>query len=144
MNAYTDFTQVPSDRLGNTSYSAAELVQAWANHGYRIQYWRPGVEMNLVGSPDFVGDSYSLQQQWIAAFRHIYTTMHAAAASAGVKLYIVWNPGLVNGTPAGNATQTMWLGKQYVDIIGGDIYGEVTPRALYDWAATAQRSTRAF
>ena len=65
------------------------MVAVWANLGYRIQYWRPGVEMNLVGSPGFVGSSYSLQQMWIAAFRHIYTTMHAAAAAVRVKLFIV-------------------------------------------------------
>jgi hypothetical protein len=115
------------------------MVQVWKKNGYSTQYWRPGVEMNLVGSPGFVGSDRSLHAQWVAAFKHIYTTMHAAAAADGVVLYIIWNPGLVNGTPAGNATKTMWPGKNYVDIIGGDVYGEVTPYALYDWAANGQR-----
>jgi hypothetical protein len=114
------------------------MVQTWKNDGYSTQYWRPGVEMNLTSTPGFVGGDPGLQAQWIAAFQHIYTTMHAAANADGVTLYIVWNPGLVNGTPAGNATQTLWPGKQYVDIIGGDIYGEVTPDSLYDWAANGQ------
>ena len=114
------------------------MVRDWKNDGYPTQYWRPGVEMNLTSTPGFVGGDAALQRLWIAAFRHIYTTMHVAAAADGVDLKIVWNPGLVNGTPAGNATKTMWPGKQYVDIIGGDIYGEVTPDSLYDWAANGQ------
>jgi hypothetical protein len=115
------------------------MVKAWANDGFMTQYWRPGVEMNLVGSPGFVGSDASLQALWITAFQHIYTTLHAAAAADGVTMKVIWNPGLVNGTPAGNATQTMWPGKDYVDVIGGDIYGEVTPYSLYDWAANGQQ-----
>jgi hypothetical protein len=114
------------------------MVRTWKDDGYSTQYWRPGVEMNLTSTPGFVGGDQGLQAQWIAAFRHIYTTMHAAADADGVALYIVWNPGLVKGSPAGNATQTLWPGKQYVDIIGGDVYGEITPDSLYDWAANGQ------
>lgn len=114
------------------------MVQDWKAAGYPKQYWRPGVEMNLTSTPGFVGGDLGLQRLWIEAFRHIYTTMHAAAAAYGVDLKIIWNPGLVNGTPAGNATKTLWPGRRYVDIIGGDIYGEVTPDSLYDWAANGK------
>jgi hypothetical protein len=133
--------------LGNFvsgAYDAAlqGMVSGWANAGYKTQYWRPGVEMNLSSTPGFVGSDASLQAQWIAAFRHIYTVMHAQAAAIGVTLFVIWNPGITNDTAAGKATVTLWPGAAYVDIIGADVYGDLypfgAPNQIYDWSKSGQ------
>jgi hypothetical protein len=114
------------------------MVQTWASDGFMTQYWRPGVEMNLSSTPGFVGSSASMQALWIAAFQHIYTTLHAAAAADGVNLKVIWNPGIANGSAAGNATQTLYPGNQYVDVIGADVYSDAYPFSLYDWDKSGQ------
>ena len=118
------------------------MVRDWANAGFMTQYWRPGVEMNLSSTPGFVGSDAALQQEWIAAFQHIYTTLHAAAAADGVNLKVIWNPGTTNDSVAGNPTQTMYPGNQYVDIIGADVYADAYPfgnhSEMYDWDKSGQ------
>ena len=114
------------------------MVKAWADDGFMTQYWRPGVEMNLSSTPGFVGGSSSMQALWISAFQHIYTTLHAAAAADGVNLKVIWNPGIANDSAAGNATQTLYPGNQYVDVIGADVYSDVYPFSLYDWDKSGQ------
>jgi hypothetical protein len=120
------------------------MVKAWASDGFMTQYWRPGVEMNLSSTPGFVGSSAAMQSEWIAAFQHIYTVLHAAAAADGVTMKVIWNPGIANGSAAGNATQTLWPGAQYVDIIGADVYADVYPygagtsQGIYDWDKSGQ------
>ena len=118
------------------------MVQSYANDGFKTQYWRPGVEMNLSSTPGFVGSSASMQAEWIAAFQHIYTTLHAAAAADGVNLKVIWNPGVDNGSAVGNATQTLWPGSQYVDVVGVDTYGDIYPYGnvndMYDWDKSGQ------
>ena len=120
------------------------MVKAWADQGFTTQYWRPGVEMNLTGSLSYAGDAGSSQQSdWIAAFQHIYTVLHAAAAADGVDLKVVWNPGVINDSPAGSPIDTLYPGNQYVDVIGADVYGDAYPygdhSALYDWDKSGQQ-----
>jgi hypothetical protein len=119
------------------------MVQAYASAGYMTQYWRPGVEMNMSSTPGFVGGDPSEQADWIAAFQHIYTVLHAAASNDGVNLKVVWNPGTDNGSDVGNATQTLYPGSQYVDVIGADTYGDVYPftynSGIYDWDKSGQQ-----
>ena len=118
------------------------MVQTWADNGFTTQIWRPGVEMNLPSSPSFGGSTASQQADWVAAFQHIYTVLHAAAQADGVNLSVVWNPGTDNDSAAGNATQTLYPGNQYVDVIGADVYGDLYPygndSALYDWDKSGQ------
>jgi hypothetical protein len=114
------------------------MVKAWADDGFMTQYWRPGVEMNLSSTPGFVGSSASMQALWIQAFQHIYTTLHAAAAADGVTLKVIWNPGITNDSAAGNATETLYPGNQYVDVIGADVYADVYTFSLYDWDKSGQ------
>jgi hypothetical protein len=120
------------------------MVQSWASDGFKTQYWRPGVEMNLGSTAGYVGSSASMQALWIAAFQHIYTTLHAAASADGVNLKVIWNPGVTNDTTAGNATQTLWPGAQYVDVIGADVYSDAYPygagssQGIYDWDKSGQ------
>ena len=139
-------TQQILENFANGTYDSLlqGMVQTWAADGFKTQYWRPGVEMNLSSTPGFVGGSASLQALWIAAFQHIYTTLHSAAAVDGVNLKVIWNPGITNDTSAGNATETLWPGAQYVDVIGADVYADVYPfgsgssQGIYDWDKSGQ------
>jgi hypothetical protein len=115
------------------------MVKTWADNGYMTQVWRPGVEMNLNSSPSYGGTSPGEQADWIAAFQHIYTVLHAAAQADGVNLQVVWNPATTNDTAAGNATQTLYPGSQYVDVIGADVYSDIYPFSLYDWDKSGQQ-----
>jgi uncharacterized glyoxalase superfamily protein PhnB len=114
------------------------MVSAWAADGFTTQYWRPGVEMNLSSTPGFVGSSASMQALWISAFQHIYTVLHAAGTADGVNVKVIWNPGIVNDSASGNPTETLYPGNQYVDVIGADVYGDVSPFSLYDWDKSGQ------
>jgi hypothetical protein len=118
------------------------MVKAWAAEGFKTQYWRPGVEMNLPSSASYSGDTASEQADWVAAFQHIYTTLHAAAAADGVNLKVIWNPGMTNYSDAGNPTETLYPGNSYVDILGIDVYGDVfpygSPNKIYDWDKSGQ------
>jgi ribosomal protein L19 len=143
-NADAPSTQQILENYADGSYDSMlqGMVQAWASDGFMTQYWRPGVEMNLSSTPGFVGSDTSLQALWVSAFQHIYTVLHAAAAADGVTLKVVWNPGTANGSDAGNPTQTMWPGAQYVDVVGADVYSDAYPYgnhdAMYDWDKSGQ------
>ena len=118
------------------------VVEAWAQQGFTTQYWRPGWEMNLPGMPSYAGTDAATQADWIAAYQHIYTVLHAAASADGVNLQVMWNPSIQNYSPTGSPIDTLYPGNQYVDIIGADIYAEVYPygttSALYDWDKSGQ------
>jgi hypothetical protein len=120
----------------------SRMVQAWAQSGFTTQYWRPGWEMNLSDMPSYEGNDAATQADWLAAYRHIYTVLHAAGQEYGVNIQVIWNPGITNYSAAGVATQTAYPGNQYVDIIGADVYGDVypygEPTALYDWDKSGQ------
>jgi hypothetical protein len=118
------------------------MVKSWTSSGFTTQYWRPGVEMNLSSSPGFVTSDSATQSDWIAAFQHIYTVLHAAGTADGVNVQVLWNPGITNYSDAGVATQTLYPGNQYVDVIAADVYSDVYPfgttTALYDWDKSGQ------
>jgi Ca-dependent carbohydrate-binding module xylan-binding len=118
------------------------MVQAWAAQGFTTQYWRPGWEMNLASMPSYAGSDAATQADWVAAFQHISTVLHAAGATDGVNVQVMWNPSVTNYSLAGNATQTLYPGNQYVDVIGADVYGDLHPygnqSALYDWDKSGQ------
>jgi hypothetical protein len=143
-NADAPSTEQILENYADGSYDSMlqGMVKAWANDGFMTQYWRPGVEMNLGSTAGFVGSSASMQALWIQAFQHIYTTLHAAAAADGVTLKVIWNPGTTNDTTAGNATETLYPGNQYVDVIGADVYSDVyafgNHSAMYDWDKSGQ------
>jgi hypothetical protein len=126
-----------------------QYVTDFANQGFKTQYWRPQVEMNYSSTPgDVVG---SEDADFIAAFKRVYTDLHAAATADGVTLKVIWNPGLSGAQPEGNPTSGLnsnpagvgfWPGKAYVDIIGGDLYSDLNPQGgsnPYDWAANGQK-----
>jgi Ca-dependent carbohydrate-binding module xylan-binding len=118
------------------------MVKAWAAEGFTTQYWRPGWEMNLTSMPSYAGSDTATQADWVAAFQHISTVLHAAGAADGVNVQVMWNPSITNYSLAGNATQTLYPGNQYVDVIGADVYADLYPygnqNALYDWDKSGQ------
>jgi hypothetical protein len=106
------------------------FVSEWANQGYKTQYYRVGVEMNLSdGTYTYEG----LQPQWVAAFKHIAVTLKAAFKAQGVTGKVVWNPGCAGGQLSGDIRTTMWSGSAQdmgADLIGGDCYD-----AWVNWAS---------
>lgn len=127
---------------GNYDSIIQGMVKTWAANGFTTQYWRPGWEMNLSSMPSYAGNDVATQADWVAAFQHISTVLHAAGQADGVNVKVIWNPGTTNYSGAGVATQTVYPGNQYVDVIGADVYGDLspygTPTALYDWDKSGQ------
>ena len=118
------------------------MVKAWADNGFTTQIWRPGWEMNIDTMPSYAGDDAATRADWVAAFQHIYTVLHAAGAAAGVNIQVAWNPSVTNYSHAGDVIETAYPGNQYVDIIAADVYGDVfpygSPTHLYDWDKSGQ------
>ena len=101
----------------------ANYINIYSKLGFMTQYWRHGVEMNLTSTSGF--NSYVKNPGvWIAAFQRICTVQRARALSLGVTFKMIWNPGCCSGTPAGNATLTLYPGDHFVDLIGGDFYAD--------------------
>ena len=38
------------------------VVKAWADNGFKVQYWRPGWEMNLNSMPSYAGDDAATRE----------------------------------------------------------------------------------
>jgi hypothetical protein len=118
------------------------MVKAWADNGFTTQIWRPGWEMNIDTMPSYAGDEAATRADWVKAFQHIYTVLHAAGEAAGVNIEVAWNPSVTNYSHAGNVIETAYPGNQYVDIIAADVYGDVfpygSPTHLYDWDKSGQ------
>ncbi|MCB8878513.1 carbohydrate-binding domain-containing protein [Acidisoma silvae] len=118
------------------------MVKTWADAGFMTQDWRVGVEMNLDVSPSFAGSTAAEQADWVAAYRHIYTVLHAAAQTDGVNMTVLWNPSTDNYSDVNNVTQTLYPGNDYVDTIGIDVYGDLFPYGsssqIYDWDKSGQ------
>ena len=114
------------------------IVHAWAQAGFSNLVFRPGWEMNLLGS-NYAGDSAGSQADWVKAFQHVYAVLHQAAAAAGVGVQVVWNPGVTNYSNA-EATTNLYPGDAYVDVVGADAYSDIHPYldggatpAYHDW-----------
>jgi len=119
-----------------------DMVKTWADNGFTTQIWRPGWEMNINTMPSYAGDDAATRADWVKAFQHISTVLHAAGQAEGVKVQVAWNPSVVNYSHAGNVIETAYPGNQYVDIIAADVYGDVfpygSPTHLYDWDKSGQ------
>ncbi|MBR0932333.1 hypothetical protein [Bradyrhizobium jicamae] len=118
------------------------MVKAWADNGFKTQIWRPGWEMNISTMPSYAGNDAATRADWVKAFQHISTVLHAAGKADGVNVQVAWNPSVMNYSHTGNVIQTAYPGNQYVDIIAADIYGDVfpygSPTHLYDWDKSGQ------
>ncbi|KJC62753.1 hypothetical protein UP10_00820 [Bradyrhizobium sp. LTSPM299] len=118
------------------------MVKAWAENGFTTQIWRPGWEMNIGTMPSYAGEDAATRADWVKAFQHIYTVLHAAGKADGVNIKVAWNPSVANYSHAGNVIDTAYPGNQHVDIIAADVYGDVFPYGssthLYDWDKSGQ------
>src|ERR1700733_9527510 len=118
------------------------VVKAWAAQGLTSQIWRPGWEINVSSMPSYAGNDAATRADWVKAFQHISTVLHAAGLADGVNVQIMWNANVQNYSDAGNVIQTAYPWNQYVDIIGADVYGDVHPYGsltqLYDWDKSGQ------
>ena len=122
------------------------IVNAWAQQGYTNLVFRPGWEMNLLG-PGYAGSDAKSQADWVSAFQHVYTVLHQAAATDGVSVQVVWNPGVTNYSNA-EATTNLYPGDAYVDAIGADAYSDLHPYldggnvvGYHDWDTGGQDTT---
>lgn len=115
------------------TYDAAYtgIVDAWANAGFKTMDLRLGWEMNGDFMPWFYGNDAASQAEWVKAFQHLSTLLHAEGGKVGATVNIVWNPNLANnGTlPVVNS----YPGDAYVDQIAVDAYSPIYPYDLYDW-----------
>jgi len=114
------------------------VVQAWAQQGFTRLYVRLGWEMNLQG-PTYAGDSAHSQADWVAAFKHVYHVLHEQAAAQSLVLKVIWNPGATNYSNA-KATNNLYPGNGFVDIVGADMYADMwpysdggSPATYHDW-----------
>jgi hypothetical protein len=104
-------------------------VKAYAQAGFKTQYWRPGWEVNLLNAmPWCTGTNAQVEADYVAAFQHVYTVLHQAGAEFGVNVQVIWNLGTTNYGVA-NATTTLFPGANYVDVIGADVYQIDSPTA---------------
>ena len=137
---FRDFTAGTYDTV------VTQIVQAWASEGYKIVIFRLGWEMNLPGNT-YAGATAQDQADWVVAYQHVYTILHAAAKAAGITVEVVWNPGTTNYSNA-EATTNLYPGDAYVDIIAADIYSDVYPYSdggsspsYHDWATSGEDTT---
>ena len=87
------------------------MVKTWADNGFTTQIWRPGWEMNIDTMPSYAGDDAATRADWVKAFQHISTVLHAAGHAEGVNVQVAWNPSVVNYSHAGNVIETAYPGK---------------------------------
>jgi len=102
------------------------VVKAWAQQGFSNQVWRPGWEMNIPSMPSYAGTDPQTQADWVAAFQHVSTVLHQAAAANGVTVQVVWNPSVTNYDTLG-VLKNLYPGNAYVDVIGADVYADAYP-----------------
>ncbi len=111
--------------LGYYDSAIQGVVQAWAQQGFKLLVFRVGWEMNIQG-PTYSGSDSQSESDWVAAFKHIYTVLHSAAAANGVTTEVVWNPSTTNYSQA-RATMSLYPGDAFVDVIGADVYSDIYP-----------------
>ncbi len=124
------------------------IVSAYTSQGFHNLDFRLGWEMNLPGTPTFVGSDAQSQADWVSAFQHISTVLHQAAAADGANVQVIWNPGTSNYSTA-EATNNLYPGNNYVDAIGADVYADASPYQdspgqYHDWATGGEDSLSQF
>ena len=141
----TSDQQFQAFTAGDYDSVLAGIVKAWAQQGFTNLVFRVGSEMNLPGV-NYAGDTVQSQADWVAAFQHIYTRLHAAAAADGVTVQVVWNP----DADGGGSVTNLYPGNAYVDVIGADIYSNMypyrdtaSPTTYHDWATGGENTSLA-
>jgi hypothetical protein len=124
------------------------IVDVWAQNGFKRLVIRLGPGMNVDG-PAYAGDTPQSQADWVRAFRHVAHVLKSEARARGVSLQVMWNPDTTNGGRA-HATTSLYPGDDTVDIVGADIYADVSPypdtldpTTYHDWATGGEDTTLA-
>ena len=112
------------------------IIDAWVAQGYSTMVLRLGYEMNGTFMAWYAGSDPATNAEWVAAFRHLATIMHEAAARDGATVAIVWNPNEESWT--GMSVAGLYPGDAYVDVIGVDVYNVLYPLDLTDWKTGGQ------
>jgi hypothetical protein len=66
--------------------------------------------MNIDTMPSYAGNDAATLADWVKAFQHISTVLHAAGKADGVSVQVGWNPSVLNYSHAGNVIQTVTPG----------------------------------
>jgi len=116
------------------------IAQAYRDAGYTNVYIRVGWEMDGNYMPWSMGDTPESAAAWRSAFGHVADVLHSVS---GVKVNVVWNPGLSNNNQV-DVTQT-YPGDDKVDVIGLDIYSHtykydpsVSDAQFYNYPSASQ------
>ncbi len=125
-----------------------QIVETWAQVGYKTVIFRPGWEMNISGNT-YAGTTAQDWADWIAAYQHVYTVLHAEAKALGITVEVVWNPNVTNYDTT-KATTDLYPGDAYVDVIGVDMYSDMhpfsdggSPATYHDWATGGEDTSLA-
>ncbi len=124
--AGTPDTQFKAFAAGTYDNEITGVIQAWKQNGFQTMVIRVGWEMNLQGTPYFVGTAAQTQADWVSAYQHIYTVLHRYATANNMTIEVAWNPGITNYSVA-HATTALYPGDSYVDVVAADIYGDEWP-----------------
>jgi hypothetical protein len=130
-NVDTFYQQIVSG-MYDADYKA--IVDAWASNGYKTVQFRIGYEFNSSLMPWSPSNSASptADADFVAAFQHIASLIHAAGVVDGITAQVVWNPTDINWSA--DPTQ-LYPGNQYVDIISTDAYSPAYPNDLATYAS---------
>ncbi len=96
------------------------IAQAYRDTGYTNVYIRIGWEMDGNYMPWSMGNTTESANAWRASFAHVADVLHSVP---GIKVNVVWNPGLSNNNQV-DVRQT-YPGDDKVDVIGLDVYSHV-------------------
>ncbi len=130
-NVDTFYQQIVSG-MYDADYKA--IVDAWANSGYKTVQFRIGYEFNSSLMPWSPSNSASptADADFVAAFQHVATLIHAEGAADGITAQVVWNPADINQS---TDPTLLYPGDQYVDIISTDAYSPAYPNDLTTWSS---------
>ncbi len=116
------------------------VAQAYRDAGYTNVYIRIGWEMDGNYMPWSMGNTSDSANAWKASFARVADVLHSVA---GIKVNVVWNPGLSNNNQV-DVTQT-YPGDNKVDVIGLDIYSHaykydssVSDSQFYNYPSASQ------
>ncbi len=135
-NAFGPFKQDPDSFYqqiisGSLDADYTGIVDGWANAGFKTAEFRIGYEFNGF-MPWTPASNGSDNADFVAAWQHIASLIHAEGTKDGITAKTTWDPATTNGSSYD--VQTLYPGDQYVDVVSVDVYGGGTPNNLVDFA----------
>jgi hypothetical protein len=116
------------------------VVDAWADNGYKVVFFRIGYEFNgsfMAWSPLNARTPDAIAN-FAKAWEHIADSLHAEGAAKNVTVKTVWNPATMTPTVSDHVLDC-YPGDRTVDFVGIDIYSNIwTPDPSPDWSSGGQ------